>query len=84
MAFYLGTPVTPGFTGVRQAGEAISVLFLLENGAIAHGDCAVVRYSGAGGRDSLFLAETFIPIILNEWHHSTRGKRDYHIPRDGR
>lgn len=48
-AFYLGTPVTPGFTGVRQAGEAISVLFLLENGAIAHGDCAAVQYSGAGG-----------------------------------
>lgn len=62
-AFYEGAPVTPGFTSVRQAGESVSVLFLLENGAIAHGDCAAVQYSGAGGRDPLFLAKDFIPII---------------------
>lgn len=62
-AFYKGEPMTDGFTSVRQAGESISVLFLLENGAVAHGDCAAVQYSGAGGRDPLFLAEDFIPII---------------------
>ena len=65
-AFYKGDPATPGFTAVRQAGESISVLFVLENGAIAHGDCAAVQYSGAGGRDPLFLAENFIPIIEQE------------------
>ena len=65
-AFYVGNPLTPGFTSVRQAGESISVLFVLENGAVAHGDCAAVQYSGAGGRDPLFLAENFIPIIENE------------------
>lgn len=65
-AFYVGEPVTEGFTAVRQAGESISVLFVLENGAIAHGDCAAVQYSGAGGRDPLFLAENFIPIIEKE------------------
>ncbi|MDO5036568.1 MAG: methylaspartate ammonia-lyase [Porphyromonas sp.] len=65
-AFYVGEPVTEGFTGIRQAGESISVLFILENGAIAHGDCAAVQYSGAGGRDPLFLAEAFIPVILKE------------------
>lgn len=59
-------PVTPGFTSVRQAGESISVLFILENGAIAHGDCAAVQYSGAGGRDPLFLAADFIPVIEKE------------------
>lgn len=65
-AFYEGPPMTPGFTAVRQAGEAISVLFVLENGAVAHGDCAAVQYSGAGGRDPLFLARDFIPIIERE------------------
>ena len=65
-AFYQGEPITPGFTSVRQAGESISILFVLENGAIAHGDCAAVQYSGAGGRDPLFLAENFIPIIEQE------------------
>ena len=65
-AFYLGQSATTGFTSVRQAGESISVLFVLENGAIAHGDCAAVQYSGAGGRDPLFLAENFIPLIEKE------------------
>ncbi len=62
-AFYLGSPVTPGFTGVRQAGESISVMLLLEDGQIAWGDCAAVQYSGAGGRDPLFLAADFIRVI---------------------
>ena len=65
-AFYEGEPLTPGFAKVRQAGESIPVLFILENGAIAYGDCAAVQYSGAGGRDPLFLAENFIPIIEQE------------------
>lgn len=62
-AFYQGEPMTEGFTAIRQAGESISVLFILENGQVAHGDCAAVQYSGAGGRDPLFLANDFIPII---------------------
>src|SRR5690554_3989790 len=60
---YEGEVVTPGFTTIRQAGEAISVMLVLENGEIAYGDCAAVQYSGAGGRDPLFLASDFIPYI---------------------
>jgi len=63
---YIGDPVTPGFTKVRQAGESISVMFVLEDGSVAHGDCAAVQYSGTGGRDPLFLAKDFIPVIENE------------------
>ena len=65
-AMYEGEPMTPGFTGVRQAGEAISVMLVLEDGQIAWGDCAAVQYSGAGGRDPLFLAENFIPLVEGE------------------
>ncbi len=65
-AFYIGKPLTEGFSAIRQTGESISVLFLLENGAVAHGDCAAVQYSGAGGRDPLFLAKDFIPLIDKE------------------
>ena len=61
--FYVGTPVTDGFKAVRQAGESISVMLILEDGQMAYGDCAAVQYSGAGGRDPLFLAEDFIPVI---------------------
>ncbi len=53
---YVGTPQTPGFTSIRQPGEALSVMLILDSGEIAHGDCAVVQYSGVGGRDPLFNA----------------------------
>ena len=61
--FYRGNTVTDGFRSVRQAGESISVMIILEDGQVAYGDCAAVQYSGAGGRDPLFLAEDFIPVI---------------------
>ena len=61
--FYVGEPVTEGFRAIRQAGESISVMIVLEDGQVAYGDCAAVQYSGAGGRDPLFLAEDFIPVI---------------------
>lgn len=62
-AAYRGSPLTEGFTAVRQAGESISVMLVLDDGQIAYGDCAAVQYSGAGGRDPLFLAGEFIPVI---------------------
>ncbi len=60
---YLGDPVTPGFSKVRQTGEAISIQLVLEDGSVGYGDCAAVQYSGTGGRDPLFLASDFIPFI---------------------
>lgn len=63
---YVGNPVTPGFQKVRQAGECVSVMIVLEDGQVAYGDCAAVQYSGAGGRDPLFLADDFIPVIEKE------------------
>jgi methylaspartate ammonia-lyase len=60
---YVGEAVTEGFTSIRQAGESISVMLILEDGQVALGDCAAVQYSGAGGRDPLFLAADFIPVI---------------------
>ena len=46
---YTGAPVTPGFDSVRQRGEAITVLIVLEDGQVAYGDCATVQYPGVGG-----------------------------------
>ena len=42
--FYVGEPVTEGFSRVRQAGESISVMLILEDGQIAGG-----VYAGGGG-----------------------------------
>lgn len=63
---YRGQPLTPGFSAVRQRGESISIMLVLEDGQIAYGDCAAVQYSGAGGRDPLFLARDFIPLLEQE------------------
>lgn len=60
---YEGTPMTEGFDSIRVAGESISVMLVLEDGQVAYGDCAAVQYSGAGGRDPLFIAADFIPVI---------------------
>jgi len=62
-AAYLGEPRSPGFTAVRQAGESVSVLLVLEDGQVATGDCCAVQYSGAGGRDPLFLADAYLPVL---------------------
>ncbi|HLR22018.1 MAG TPA: methylaspartate ammonia-lyase [Tissierellaceae bacterium] len=64
--FYVGEAKTEGFTSIRQPGESISVMIVLDDGQVALGDCAAVQYSGAGGRDPLFLAEDFIPLIEGE------------------
>ncbi len=54
---YIGDPLTQNFKAIRQAGESLSIMLLLENGMIAYGDAAAVQYSGAGGRDTLFEAK---------------------------
>ena len=53
---YAGAPVTPGFDAIRMAGEAVSVLLVLSDGQVAHGDCAAVQYQGVGGRAAVFRA----------------------------
>ncbi len=71
---YLGKPATPGFRSPRQAGECVSILLLLEDGQIAVGDCAAIQYSGAGGRDPVFLAADFVPYLRNEIAPMLRGR----------
>ncbi|MBN2695914.1 MAG: methylaspartate ammonia-lyase [Bacilli bacterium] len=60
---YVGNPVLPGFTTVRQKGESINIQIILENGMVGYGDCAAVQYSGTGGRDPLFIAADYIPFL---------------------
>lgn len=70
---YLGEPVTPGFRAVRQAGEAVSVMLLLDDGQVAYGDCAAVQYSGVGGRDAVFDATRAATLILDHVAPLLRG-----------
>jgi methylaspartate ammonia-lyase len=76
---YAGAPQTPGFRRVREAGEALSVQIELSDGQVATGDCAAVQYSGAGGRDPLFRAETYRPVVEGPVAESLVGRdaRDF-------
>ncbi|MCJ7837532.1 methylaspartate ammonia-lyase [Cuneatibacter sp. NSJ-177] len=60
---YKGDPVTPGFHSIRQPGVAVSVMFVLEDGQIAFGDCAVAQYAASGGREVPNTAEALIKVI---------------------
>jgi methylaspartate ammonia-lyase len=60
---YVGEPETPGFTSIRESGQSLSVMLVLDSGAVAYGDCAVVQYSGVGGRDPLFNSAVAQGII---------------------
>ncbi|GAB3685697.1 methylaspartate ammonia-lyase [Salinarchaeum chitinilyticum] len=60
---YDGEPVTAGFERIREAGEALTVELELADGTVATGDCAAVQYAGAGGRDPLFRAGEYRPVV---------------------
>jgi len=60
---YRGDPQTPGFRRIREAGEALIVELELGDGTVVTGDCAAVQYSGAGGRDPLFRAGEYRPVV---------------------
>ncbi|TKT74587.1 methylaspartate ammonia-lyase [Aquamicrobium sp. LC103] len=49
-----GEPVLPGFDAITQAAEIVSVMLVLDDGLIAHGDCADVILAGYAGRDRPF------------------------------
>jgi methylaspartate ammonia-lyase len=60
---YPGVPVTPGFDAIRAPAEAVSVLLVLSDGHVAHGDCVSVQYAGVGGRDPRLRATALATLI---------------------
>ncbi|MCI2426811.1 methylaspartate ammonia-lyase [Candidatus Acetothermia bacterium] len=72
---YRGKPLTAGFREIRQQGESISIILILSDGQIAYGDCAAVQYSGTGGRDPLFLARHYLPLIEKDLAPTLVGRR---------
>lgn len=71
---YVGNPITPGFNSIREPGQALSVMLILDNGEIAQGDCAVVQYSGAGGREPLFNADEAQKLIAHAVVPALKGR----------
>jgi methylaspartate ammonia-lyase len=63
---YRGEPVTPGFVSIRQKGESVSVMLVLEDGQIAVGDCVSVQYAGTCGRDAPCRSSEVVSIVENQ------------------
>lgn len=61
--FLLGNPVTKWHKKVRQPGESMSIVLILENGCLASGDCVAIQYSGIVGRDPILLSQIYKPIV---------------------
>lgn len=63
---YNGKPMTEGFTALKQPGQSISIMMILDDGQVAWGDCTDVIFTASAGRDPLFKAEDHLAIIENE------------------
>ena len=61
--FYFGETATDGFTTIRQPGESVSFMMVIDDGQISYGDCATGQYSGIGGRDKPFFADDLIKLV---------------------
>lgn len=72
---YVGKPQTPGFKRIRVAGESVSIILVLDNGQYASGDACAVQYSGAGGRDPLFLADNYISLMEKQLKPKLIGRK---------
>lgn len=66
--FYDGEPATAGYDRIRQASRALSVVLVLEDGTVVHGDGVSVQYAGAGGREPVLDAgaATVVEPLLRE------------------
>ncbi|MER9345389.1 methylaspartate ammonia-lyase [Mesorhizobium sp. M0601] len=51
---YTGTPITKGFSKIRQPAAALGIGLALSDKQIVWGDMMSVQYAGAAGRDPLF------------------------------
>jgi len=71
---YVGEPLTAGFTSIREPGQSLSLMLILDTGEVAQGDCAVVQYSGAGGREPLFNSEEARKLVLTHIAPLLRGR----------
>jgi methylaspartate ammonia-lyase len=73
--FYLGSPLTPGYDRIRQPGETVSVILVLDNGQVAFGDAVSIQYSGVVGRDPVFIPERYLADVQQKLAPLLEGRR---------
>jgi methylaspartate ammonia-lyase len=63
---YPGKPMTEGHSRIRQAGETMSIMLILEDDTVAYGDAVAIQYMGVVGRDPILLAARYIPVVQEQ------------------
>lgn len=63
---YRGEPLTPGFKTIRMPGIAVSIIFILEDGSYAFGDCSSVQYAAVGGREPYLTAGEMVRLAMEK------------------
>src|SRR5690606_15089172 len=48
--FFKGSPISPGFSSIREPSVAYCVMIELADGQVAYGDCVTVLNAGYAGR----------------------------------
>jgi methylaspartate ammonia-lyase len=71
---YPGAPLTAGFEQIRQPATAVSVLLVLSDGQVAHGDCVSVQYAGVGRREPLLDPTALAAQLEGEVGQQLRGR----------
>jgi methylaspartate ammonia-lyase len=70
---YHGQPLTPGFTAIRSPAGAVSIMLVLDDGYVAHGDCVSVQYSGVGGREPRLDPDSLAAVFADDVAPVLRG-----------
>jgi len=72
---YVGEPKTAGFTAIRQRGESVSIMLVLDDGQVAYGDCSTVQYAGVCDRDTPLSSADTLRLIEDELADRLVGRR---------
>jgi methylaspartate ammonia-lyase len=72
---YRGSPVTPGFSRIREPGKALTILLHLDDGQVVTGDCVQVQYSGVAGRAAPFSVREAEYLVDGTLGPLLRGQR---------
>ena len=58
-----GPVVTEGFDRIVQPGSVLSIMLVLDSGAVVFGDAVDVIFAGAAGRDPVFRPEEHVAFV---------------------
>jgi methylaspartate ammonia-lyase len=61
--FFIGDPITEGFSAIKERARCLSLQLVLDNGAVGRGDCLSVIRAGSHERSRPFFPEEHVSAI---------------------